>query len=252
VRRDGELKATDWDEALDRVVGILRGASGKAVASYRPVSRPRRWPQPTSPLRVHLERCFPGGHGEERRSPCADLALRAERAPNAKGASSSATHATSGVDRGGESAAVVLVLDDPDCAVATKRRADLSRHRTRRGCGVPACRGDSADANVAEEEGTFTNRDGREQPYYQAKPAARHGTAGGVGARAARDDAGPRGGVVSFFLIASAIKSRRLQPDHGWRGAADAVRAAGVRLDAGSSGPIASARKGCFSPPPTA
>ena len=25
--------------------------------------------------------------------------------------------------------------------------------------------------NVAEEEGTFTNRDGREQRYFQAKPA---------------------------------------------------------------------------------
>src|SRR3954464_13196423 len=32
LRRDGELKAVDWDEALDRLKGILRGASGKAVA----------------------------------------------------------------------------------------------------------------------------------------------------------------------------------------------------------------------------
>ncbi|MGH8623127.1 MAG: 2Fe-2S iron-sulfur cluster-binding protein, partial [Burkholderiales bacterium] len=36
VRRDGELRATDWDEALDRVVGILRGATGKAVALVSP------------------------------------------------------------------------------------------------------------------------------------------------------------------------------------------------------------------------
>src|SRR2546423_6368886 len=36
LRRDGELKAVDWDEALDRVAGILRGASGKAVALISP------------------------------------------------------------------------------------------------------------------------------------------------------------------------------------------------------------------------
>jgi len=56
-------------------------------------------------------------------------------------------------------------------------------------------------ANVAEEEGTFTNRDGREQRYYQAKPAPAC-TAGGV-VLGQLVTLGPRGGVVSFFLIAS-------------------------------------------------
>ncbi len=36
VRRDGDLHATDWDEAFARVLGILRGASGKAVALVSP------------------------------------------------------------------------------------------------------------------------------------------------------------------------------------------------------------------------
>src|SRR5256885_15679791 len=36
VRAAGELKAVDWDEALDRVAGVLRGASGKAVALVSP------------------------------------------------------------------------------------------------------------------------------------------------------------------------------------------------------------------------
>src|SRR2546430_12466324 len=37
VRRDGALQATDWDEALDRVAGILRGAEGRtAVALVSP------------------------------------------------------------------------------------------------------------------------------------------------------------------------------------------------------------------------
>src|SRR5256885_9137297 len=35
VRAGGELKAVDWDEALDRVAGILRGASGKDRKSTR-------------------------------------------------------------------------------------------------------------------------------------------------------------------------------------------------------------------------
>src|SRR5439155_250153 len=38
------------------------------------------------------------------------------------------------------------------------------------------------------------------------KAGARHGTAGGLGARTARRRARPGGGVVTFFLIASAIK----------------------------------------------
>src|SRR5438046_2903424 len=38
IRRDGELKAVDWDEAIDRVAGIVRGAAGggKAVALVSP------------------------------------------------------------------------------------------------------------------------------------------------------------------------------------------------------------------------
>src|SRR5207245_11582601 len=34
VRRDGELRATDWDEALDVVASRLRGAAGRAVALF--------------------------------------------------------------------------------------------------------------------------------------------------------------------------------------------------------------------------
>src|SRR6266498_586435 len=36
VRQDGELRAADWDEAFARALGILRGASGKAVAIVSP------------------------------------------------------------------------------------------------------------------------------------------------------------------------------------------------------------------------
>src|SRR5258706_194051 len=104
--------------------------------------------------------------------PGPHLALRAERAPNAKGAEQLGyTRDYAPAIAAAKTAAVVLVLDDPDCAVvadgaliylgtvldenAACRRADVI---------LPI-------ANVAEEEGTFTNRDGREQRYFQAKPA---------------------------------------------------------------------------------
>jgi NADH-quinone oxidoreductase subunit G len=176
VRSDGELKAVDWDEALDRVVRILRGASGKAVALISAGA--------SSEALAAAKRLLSGGGfdwtgafqvvmGEE--APLAgvpNLALRAERAPNARGAENLGyTRDYAQALAAAKSAAVVLVLDDIDCPVQTN--GALIYLGTVLGADA-ACR--SADvilpiANVAEEEGTFTNRDGRDQPYYQAKPA---------------------------------------------------------------------------------
>jgi NADH-quinone oxidoreductase subunit G len=176
IRRDRELKAVDWDEALDRVVGILRGASGKAVALVSPGA--------SSEALAAAKRLLSGGGftwtgafqvvmGEE--APLAgvpNLALRAERAPNAKGAEQLGyTRDYAQALAAAKTAAVVLVLDDPDCAVETD--GALIYLGTVLGNDAP-CR--TAEvvlpiANVAEEEGTFTNRDGREQRYFQAKPA---------------------------------------------------------------------------------
>src|SRR5438552_329978 len=68
-----------------------------------------------------------------------------------------------------ESAAVVLVLDEPDIAVRPRGALvyagtvlpDAARHAD---LVLPI-------ANVAEEDGTFVNCDGRVQRYFQAKPA---------------------------------------------------------------------------------
>src|SRR5467141_4952937 len=86
IRRDGELKAVDWDEAIDRVAGILRGASGRAVALVSPGA--------SSEALAAAKRLLSGAGftwtgasqramGEE--APLAgapNLALRGERAPN--------------------------------------------------------------------------------------------------------------------------------------------------------------------------
>jgi NADH-quinone oxidoreductase subunit G len=174
VRRDGELKATDWDEALARIQAILRGASGKAVALVSAGA--------SSEALALVKRLLSGFSwtgafqivmGEE--APLAgvpNLALRAERAPNAKGAENLGyTREYTQALETAKSAAVVLVLDDSECAVQTN--GALIYLGTVLGEDA-ACR--SAEvilpiANVAEEEGTFTNRDGRDQRYYQAKPA---------------------------------------------------------------------------------
>jgi len=99
-----------------------------------------------------------------------DLALRAERVPNGRGAE------LLGYGReyaaalaAAESAAVVLVLDEPDIPVRASGALIYV------GTVLPE-RAREADvvlpiANVAEEEGTFVNRDGRVQRYAQAKPA---------------------------------------------------------------------------------
>ena len=174
VRRDGELKATDWDEALARVQAILRGASGKAVALVSAGA--------SSEALALVKRLLSGFSwtgafqlvmGEE--APLAgvpNLALRAERAPNAKGAENLGyTREYTQALAAATTAAVVLVLDDADCAVETN--GALIYLGTVLGDNA-ACR--RADVilpitNVAEEEGTFTNRDGRDQRYDQAKPA---------------------------------------------------------------------------------
>ncbi|PYO71409.1 MAG: ferredoxin [Gemmatimonadetes bacterium] len=175
VRRDGALQATDWDEALDRVAGILRGAEGRtAVALVSPGA--------SSEALALAKRVFTGFQwtgafqvvmGEE--APLAgipNLALRAERAPNAKGAENLGfTRDYAQALAAAKSAAVVLVLDDPDCLVQTD--GALIYLGAVLGADAPCRHADVVlpIANVAEEEGTFTNRDGRAQRYYQAKPA---------------------------------------------------------------------------------
>jgi len=176
VKHNGELRATDWDEAFDRVVTILRGAAGggKAVAIVSPGA--------SSEALALVKRLLSGFAwkgafqvvmGDEAPLPgVPNLALRAERVPNAKGAEQLGyTRDYAAALAAAATASVVFVLDDPDCGVQTDGALIYA------GTVLPAestCR--NADvvlpiANVAEEEGTFVNRDGREQRYFPAKPA---------------------------------------------------------------------------------
>jgi NADH-quinone oxidoreductase subunit G len=172
VRRGGELHATDWEDAFERVTTLLRGAGPRVVALVSPrtstealffareLFRGSEW---TGAFQVVM--------GEE--APLAgvpDLALRAERAPNGRGAELlgyGRDYATALA--AAESAAVVLVLDEPEIAVRTAGALIYV------GTVLPAGARDAEVvlpiANVAEEDGSFVNRDGRVQRYAQAKPA---------------------------------------------------------------------------------
>ena len=172
VKRGGELHATDWEDAFEGVTTVLRGAGPRVVALVSPRASTEALFFARELFRgLDWTGAFQAVMGEE--VPLAgvpDLALRAERVPNGRGAE------LLGYGReyaaalaAAESAAVVLVLDEPDIPVRASGALIYV------GTVLPE-RAREADvvlpiANVAEEEGTFVNRDGRVQRYAQAKPA---------------------------------------------------------------------------------
>ena len=164
--------ATDWDEALSRAATVLRGAGGKAVALVSPrTSTEALFLARRLLARFEWTGAFQVVMGDEAPLPgVPDLALRAERAPNARGAELlgysrdyAAALETS------RTAAVVLVIDEPDAAIETAGTLlylGTVLPESAHGAEVVL-----PIANVAEEDGTYVNRDGRVQRYFQAKPA---------------------------------------------------------------------------------
>jgi len=172
VRRGSELHATDWDEAFDVVASRLRGAGGKAVALVSPkVSTEALYFARELFRGLEWSGAFQVVMGEE--APLAgvpNLALRAERAPNGRGAELLGySRDYAAALAAAETASVVLLLDEPDIAVRTAGAliyvGTVLPERAREAQAVLPI------ANVAEEEGTFVNRDGRVQRYFQAKSA---------------------------------------------------------------------------------
>src|SRR2546430_2949398 len=99
-----------------------------------------------------------------------NLALRRERAPNGTAAELLGySRDYAAALQAAESAAVVLVLDEPEVTIRTAGALIYL------GTVLPEGARDAEVvlpiANVAEEEGTFVNRDGPVQRYFQAEPA---------------------------------------------------------------------------------
>jgi NADH-quinone oxidoreductase subunit G len=175
--RDGQRHiATDWDTALDRFGQILRDAAGSAVilASGRMSTESLGLVRSlvdrftvTAAVRVPLA-------DEAPLAGIPNLALRRERTPNADGARLVGYNTDwAGAMRAAAAASVVIVLDAdlaPDEITALQRAA-----------GPVIVLGTVADewlrlaalvlpvTNMAEENGTYVNRDGRVQRYQQAR-----------------------------------------------------------------------------------
>jgi NADH-quinone oxidoreductase subunit G len=177
VRQDGRLHAGDWDAALARLADLVRSTTGPVVllASGRASNESLGWVRRllegrdvTAAVRIPL--------GEE--APLAgvpNLALRPERAPNGDGArlAGYGTDWNAAVAQA-SAASLTLVLD---AELTDAEAARVSACRTVVGLlTVDDERFAGAElvlpvTTVAEENGTWINRDGRVQRYMQAKSA---------------------------------------------------------------------------------
>jgi NADH-quinone oxidoreductase subunit G len=175
VRQNGaDLVATEWDEALRAAALHLNGKRAFVLAS------PMLSNESLYLLSLLVERT--GGRGAFRveRGPEAplegvdDLALRAERAPNVRGAETFGfTKSDTPLDA--MEPADVLIVADHDITAADEPALTkagtilvigtvLSEAAQQATIVIPS-------TNMAEEEGTFTNLRGRVQRYLQAKAA---------------------------------------------------------------------------------
>jgi len=174
VRKDGELRAVDWDEALDRARGIIAGAGGAAVALVSPGASTEALFLARRLLgRFAWTGAFQVVKGEEAPLPgVPGLALRADRAPNVRGAELLGYSRDYDLAlRAAAAAGVVLVLDDSTAPVRTDGALIYLGTVLPDDAGVRGAAVVLPIANVAEEDGTFVNCDGRVQRYTQAKPA---------------------------------------------------------------------------------
>jgi len=168
--------ATDWDTALDRLGILLRGTSGPAVilasarASTESLGLVRRLVDGravTAAVQVPL--------GDEAPLPgVPNLALRRERAPNLAGAELVGYDRDwAGALRVAATAAVVILLD-PDLSAEDEAALEAIAGALVILGTVPSDRLKNAELGlpvtmIAEENGTYVNRDGRAQRYEQAK-----------------------------------------------------------------------------------
>jgi NADH-quinone oxidoreductase subunit G len=176
IRDGARHAATDWDTALDRLGALLRGTSGPAVilasarASTESLGLVRRMlgERPiTAAVQVPL--------GDEAPLPgIPNLALRRERAPNLTGAELLGYGRDwAGAVLAAGTAAVVILLDPALTPEDEAALGSLPGALVVLGT-VPSDRLRNAElvlplTTMAEENGTYVNRDGRVQRFEQAK-----------------------------------------------------------------------------------
>jgi NADH-quinone oxidoreductase subunit G len=178
VMQGGSLQATDWDHALQDAARLIQGSSGRAVGLVS-ASASAEALYLTKGLLTGLDATLgfrtATVAGEQPLPGVPNLALREERAANAAGAKALGyTDDFDGALQAVDGASLVVVLDENLDAV-TRDALDKAATVIYLGTALPeAARGAVVVlplANVAEEDGTFVNRDGRVQRYAQAKVA---------------------------------------------------------------------------------
>lgn len=177
VRDGGRLIATDWDRALERLGElakkggntVLLASGGASLESLGMIHRLLSSGQLTAAVQV------PMGESEEPLKGIKDLALRRERAPNGDGATllGYSTDWSGALKTAGSATLVVLL----DVNLTDAEAASIGNSATVVVLGTIQAQ-ELANAvlvlpvtNVAEENGTFVNRDQRVQRYQQARTA---------------------------------------------------------------------------------
>jgi NADH-quinone oxidoreductase subunit G len=176
VRDGGRHSATDWDTALDRLGQLVRGVSGSALV----VASGRASTESLGLIRLMLGRLdvtsiIQVPLGDE--APLAgipNLALRRERAPNLKGAELLGYRPDwSLVARELATAGLVIVLDADLSETDQAALASAPGSLVVIGTVFPETLRNAElvlpVTNMAEENGTYVNRDGRIQRFNQAK-----------------------------------------------------------------------------------
>jgi len=170
-----DVSAVDWDHAIDRAVQLISGSSGKAVVLASPGASNEALfltRQVLADLKPTLAFRVDRVEGEAPLPGVPNLALRSERAPNVTGAKILGyKEEFEAALKTAADAAIVLVLDDaldgvraevfdlPNLIYLGTRLPELDR---RPKVVLPI-------TNLAEEDGTFVNRDRRVQRYFQAR-----------------------------------------------------------------------------------
>jgi NADH-quinone oxidoreductase subunit G len=177
VRAEGRPAATDWDPALARLAGLVRDVHGPVVilasagASVESLGLLRKLVDGkavTAAVRVPTGAAAP-------LAGLPGLALRRERAPNGTGAALLGFSTDwDGAVKATSSAGLVLLLDVELTGAEASKVAGAGAVvvlGTIEGQAVEGAALVLPTTNVAEEHGTFVNRDGRVQQYQQGRNA---------------------------------------------------------------------------------
>ena len=175
VRGSNGMGPTDWDGALEMAVKALSGKRVFVVASPM-LSNEALYLLSRIVKKTGGTGVFRVPQGDEAPLPgVEDLSLRRDRAANATGAElfDFARHDN---PLGGHKSGDVLIIVDEELAGVDKPTINGSGPVIVIGTSVPSWAADKASvvlpvANMAEEEGTFTNLRGRVQRFMQAKAA---------------------------------------------------------------------------------